>query len=74
MKAKVSISDVLGLSVPERIQLVADIWDSIAAVPEAVELTEAQKQELDRRLEAMKDNPESGCPWDVVKARITGAS
>ncbi|HUT58453.1 MAG TPA: addiction module protein [Phycisphaerae bacterium] len=74
MKARVSVSDVLSLSVPERIQLVADIWDSIAAVPEAVELTEAQKQELDRRLEALKDNPQSGSPWDVVKTRIARAS
>lgn len=31
--------NVLNLSIPERIQLVEDIWDSIAEVPEEVALT-----------------------------------
>ncbi|MGH9903256.1 MAG: addiction module protein, partial [Pyrinomonadaceae bacterium] len=33
------------MSVAERIQLVADIWDSIAAVPEAVPLSDAEREE-----------------------------
>jgi putative addiction module component (TIGR02574 family) len=33
-------ADILELSVAERIQMVEDIWDSIAAVPEAVPLIE----------------------------------
>ncbi len=37
------LSDILQLSVAERIQLVEDIWDSIAIIPEAVLLTEEQK-------------------------------
>ena len=45
-------ADILELSVAERIQLVEDIWDSIAAAPETVPLNEDQKKELDRRLEA----------------------
>ncbi len=40
------------MSVAERIQLAEDIWDSIAASPEAVSMTDAQKQELDRHLQA----------------------
>ena len=36
-------ADVLSLSVPERIQLVEDIWDTVAEVPEAVSLTDEQK-------------------------------
>ena len=40
------------LSVAERIQLVEDIWDSIAATPEHLDLTEEQRQELDDRLAA----------------------
>ena len=42
-------SDVLELPVSERLELVGDIWDSIAQAPEAVELTEAQRVELERR-------------------------
>lgn len=67
---KINTSDFLELSVSERIQLVKDIWDSIAAVPEAVPLTEAQKEELERRLDAYHKNPDAGSPWEVVRERI----
>lgn len=70
MASGLSISDVLALSVAERILLVEDIWDSIASVPEAVKLTEAQRQELDARLDAYTKDPAAGSPWEVVKARI----
>ena len=60
-------ADILELSVAERIQMVEDIWDSIAAVPEAVPLSEDQKSELDRRLEAYHLNPDAGSPWSDVK-------
>jgi len=43
-------AEVLSLSVAERIQLVEDIWDTIAAVPEELGLGDEQKAELDRRL------------------------
>jgi putative addiction module component (TIGR02574 family) len=46
------LSDILRMSVAERIQLVEDIWDSIAASPESIPVTDAQKAELDRRLQA----------------------
>ena len=61
---------ILSLSVPERIQLVEDIWDSIVEVPEEVILTEEQKAELDRRLDAYHINPDEGSPWGVVRDRI----
>lgn len=63
-------ADILNLSVPERIQLVEDIWDSIVEVPEAIPLTEAQKAELDRRLDAYHRNPEAGTPWETVRQRF----
>jgi putative addiction module component (TIGR02574 family) len=37
------------LSVAERIQLVEEVWASIAAEQESVGITEAQREELDRR-------------------------
>jgi putative addiction module component (TIGR02574 family) len=40
------------LPLDERIRLVEDLWDSIAADQKALSLTPAQKTELDRRLEA----------------------
>ena len=67
---KVSTADLLELSVSERIQLVEDVWDSIAAVPDAVRLTESQKEELDRRLDSYRRNPDAGSPWELVRVRI----
>lgn len=63
-------ADVLSLSVSERIQLVEDIWDTIAEVPEAVGLSDEQKAELDSRLDAYHQNPEEGSPWGMVRERI----
>jgi putative addiction module component (TIGR02574 family) len=71
--SKFSLADVLELSVPERIQLVEDIWDSIAAVPQSVTLTKAQCEELDRRLADYRAHPEEGSPWEEVKMRILGS-
>jgi putative addiction module component (TIGR02574 family) len=69
---KVSLADVLELSVPERIQLAEDIWDSLAAMPQPVLLTDAQREELDRRLEDYHQHPHEGTPWETVKKRILG--
>ena len=66
----IRLSDVLELPVEERLELVGDIWDSIAQVPGAVELNPAQRAELDRRLEAYRRDPKAGSPWAEVKARI----
>ena len=68
--AQVSLTDILELPVPERIRLVEEIWESIAEIPEAVQLTEEQKVELDRRLDAYRKDPNAGSPWSDVKARI----
>lgn len=65
-----TLANILELDLSERIQLVEDIWDSIAAVPNAVPLTEVQKKELDDRLSAYRANPQSGLRWDEVKKRI----
>ena len=62
----------MNLSVPERIQLVEDIRDSIAEVPESVPLTDEQKAELDHRLDAYHRNPDEGSPWGLVRERIRG--
>lgn len=64
------LSDILQMSVAERIQLAEDIWDSIAAFPEAVSVTNDQKEELDRRLEAHAQNPSEGISWDELREKV----
>ena len=67
---KITATDSLELSVPERIQLVEDIWDTITAKAASVELTEEEKKIIDARLEKYHQNPELGSPWEDVYKRI----
>ena len=63
-------NDVLKLNVSERMQLVQDIWDSIISFPDAIELTEAQRNELDQRLQAYYSDPGAGISWEELKAKL----
>jgi putative addiction module component (TIGR02574 family) len=56
------------MSVPERIALAQAIWDSIAAEAESAPLTDAQKQEIDRRLAAHRADPQAAIPWEQIEA------
>jgi putative addiction module component (TIGR02574 family) len=69
----INISDIIGLPIQDRIQLVEAIWDSIAEIPEAIELSDSQRSELDKRLAAYQKNSSLGSPWSEVRARITKA-
>ena len=48
------------LPVEERIKLVEDLWDSIAADRKALPVTPEQRAELDRRLEAYETDKNHG--------------
>ena len=62
--------DALKLSVEERIQLVADIWDTIAESPDTADVSPAMIAFARKRLEEHRNDPEAGSPWPDVKARI----
>ena len=66
----ITAKDTLSLSIPERIQLVEEIWDTIVSQEEAMELTQEEKQMIDDRLEAWQRNPEAGSSWEEVYQRI----
>jgi putative addiction module component (TIGR02574 family) len=68
------LARLLELSIPERLRLVEALWDSIAETPEAIELPEEHRRELDRRLEAYRQDPRAGSSWPEVKARIRRGS
>ncbi|MBU0701714.1 addiction module protein [bacterium] len=67
---KTTVTDMLSLSIPERIVLVEDLWDSIAAKAEVIELTDKEKQIIDQRIEAYHCNPNAASPWNEVYKRI----
>ena len=67
-----SLKDILKLSVAERILLVEEIWNSIAAESheDSTSLTTTQKQEIDRRLALYRSGQTKTYSWKEVKATI----
>jgi putative addiction module component (TIGR02574 family) len=61
---------VFDLSVAEKLQLVEDLWDDLAATPEAVPVHDWQKQELARRKANLMANPAFAISWDDLKQRV----
>lgn len=53
----------------ERLQLVEDLWDSLAAEEKELPLSDWKKDELRSRKERYLQNPESGRSWEEVKQR-----
>jgi putative addiction module component (TIGR02574 family) len=62
------------LSAVERLDLLERLWDSLSDTPARVPLTEPQRVELDRRLDALDEDVEQGrvlgVPWDEVVGQI----
>lgn len=61
------VSEILQLSVAERVQIVEDIWDSIGKNPLDLPLSESEKLELDKRIENYRQNPNEGIEWETLK-------
>lgn len=58
------------MSVEDRLELVTAIWESIAAEPENLPLSDEVKAELDRRLERHKTHPHEVVDWEEVQATV----
>jgi len=67
--SEVARKDILNLSVAERIELIGDLSDSTAETPETIELTEAQKAEFDRPVDAHRKDPTTRNRWPDVRQR-----
>ncbi|HEY3130491.1 MAG TPA: addiction module protein [Acidobacteriota bacterium] len=62
--------DIASLTNDERLRLIEELWNSFRENPDAVPLTEAQRSELDRRLDEMERDGGEGIPWEEVLQRI----
>ncbi len=65
--------DIHHLSAAERLRLLEELWDSLSRQPDQVPLTEAQRQDLDRRLDEVEAGDAEGVPWDEVLRQIRQA-
>ena len=63
-------NEIKKLSIPERILLVEEIWDSIAGETEAFELSQTQRDKLDRRSHSFTENPSHGRSWEEIKSEF----
>lgn len=70
MNRKALMDDILALPPEERIRIVEAIWDSIAAEPETLPVTQAQKQEIEDRLSEFRRDPSIAIPWEIARARL----
>jgi putative addiction module component (TIGR02574 family) len=71
MSARQLLEEARALSVAERIELVADIWDSISETSEPP-VTEAQRNELRRRIAYYDAHPEErGISLAEIKAKLS---
>jgi putative addiction module component (TIGR02574 family) len=61
---------VFDLSPAEKLQLVEDLWDDLAANPSDVPLLDWQLEELDRRKANLTSHSVAGSRWEEVKARV----
>jgi putative addiction module component (TIGR02574 family) len=61
---------IFDLSPAEKLQLVEDLWDDLAATPEDVPVHDWQKEELAARKARLVANPGSTLTWDQVKMRV----
>ena len=66
--------DIAALTPEERLSLLEQLWDSLTATPEAIPLTEGQRDELDRRLDDLEVDGPVGIPWEDVLSRIRNRS
>ena len=65
-----SSASIFDLSPAEKLQLVEDLWDDLAASPEAVPVHDWQKEELARRKANLAENMGEGLTWEAVKRRV----
>jgi putative addiction module component (TIGR02574 family) len=64
--------DIEHLSPDERLDLIEKLWDSLS--DDDVPLTDAQRQELDHRLDALDREGPVGVPWEHVLRDMGGSS
>jgi putative addiction module component (TIGR02574 family) len=58
------------LPVDAQLDLIEEIWDSIASQVEALPLTPAQEAEIARCLDDHEANPDDVVPWETIRGEV----
>ncbi len=62
-----TIDEIKKMGLSEKILIVEEIWDSIAKDSEYPDLTDAQRSELNRRIDSYHAHPGQGRTWEEIK-------
>ncbi|MBW0000183.1 MAG: addiction module protein [Verrucomicrobia bacterium] len=61
------------LSPAEKLALVTELWDDLAAHPADAPVSPEHLAELDRRMEDYRNGPSQVTTWEAIKERILGS-
>ena len=67
---KEKIPELQKLSTADKFALAVELWDELSSNPDAIPVTEEQLNELDRRFEEYRQDPDKVVTWEDAKARI----
>lgn len=59
---------IANLTAAEKAELLDEVWESLEA--DALTLTDAQRAELDSRIEHLEQNPSDVIPWEKVRSEL----
>lgn len=70
---EITSDELKTLSVGQRLRLMEAVWESLREKPEAIEVPEWHRAELDQRLEGLASESGQGRSWSEVRERILGS-
>jgi putative addiction module component (TIGR02574 family) len=67
-----TIPEVNRLTPAQKLLLVSELWDDLAAHPSEIPVSRERIAELDRRMEAYRRDPSQVTSWEAIQQRILG--
>ena len=67
-----TIPEVARLTSAEKLLLVSELWDDLAANPTEVPISRQAIAELDRRMAEYRRDPSKTTTWDAIQKRLSG--
>jgi putative addiction module component (TIGR02574 family) len=70
MSMTLTPEEIRRLPVAERLELIEELWSSLVEAPEGLGVSEAQRAELERRLQEFARDPRAGKSWEDLKRSL----
>jgi len=71
---KIDMDAIRQLSVPDRVRLAQDIWDSLQPSAEELPVTESQRRVIEARVAEHDADPSTAISWDELQKRVESTS